>query len=213
MPKKESPRDQLEASTRQEWRVWLEKNHASSRGVWLVLYKKNSRKKSVTYEEAVEEALSFGWIDGRTNAMDLERYKLLFVPRQPGSTWAQSNKIRVEKLIREGSMAPAGLAKVEQAKKDGSWNLIDDIEALRVPPDLKKALESQPRAAANFAEYSTSARKTVLWWLFGAKRAVTREQRIKRVVAASLNGEKITDLFQRERRPPEHGGPRGLNQV
>jgi uncharacterized protein YdeI (YjbR/CyaY-like superfamily) len=192
---REDPRDIVDVSARQGWRQWLEENHAASKGAWLIMYKKNSLKKGPSYEEAVEEALCFGWIDGRSSALDRERYKLLFVPRQSGSTWAKSNKIRVEKLIKAGLMRPSGMAKIEQAKKDGSWGLIDEIEALIPPEDLKKALDANPQAAKNFTEYNDSSKKMILWWLFGARRAETRSQRIQRIVEASERNEKVNDFF------------------
>jgi uncharacterized protein YdeI (YjbR/CyaY-like superfamily) len=195
MAERKDPRDIVDVSTRQGWRKWLEDNYATSSGAWLIMYKKASLKKGPSYEDAVEEALCFGWIDSRPNVLDQQRYKLLFVPRQPGSTWARSNKIRVEKLIKESLMTPAGLAKIEQAKRDGSWDQLDEIEALMPPEDLKEALKVDPVAAKNFAEYSKSSKKMILWWLFGSRRPGTRSQRIQRIVDASSKGEKISDLF------------------
>jgi len=195
MIEKPDARDIVDVSTRQGWRKWLELNHATAKGAWLIMRKKNSLKRGPSYDEAVEEALAFGWIDSRPKIVDRERYQLLFVPRQAGSTWAASNKRRVEKLTREGLMTPAGLAKIEQARQDGSWNLLDDIEALKPPPDLQAAFAANPEAAAKFDKYSLSSKKMVLWWLYGAHRPETRKNRIERIVQASQNGEKINDLF------------------
>jgi uncharacterized protein YdeI (YjbR/CyaY-like superfamily) len=110
------------AKDRRDWREWLEKNHVASPGVWLIYYKKESGKPRVSYEDAVEEALCFGWIDSKSNTIDEERYMQLFTPRNPKSPWAPSNKKRVEKLIEEGLMMPAGLEKIEAAKKNGLWD-------------------------------------------------------------------------------------------
>ena len=135
--------DQLEdfyAKNRQEWHQWLDENHSSSPGVWIIYYKKNSDKPRVEYEEAVEEALSFGWIDSKVKVLDEERYMQVFTPRKQGSNWSKTNKNRVKKLIENGLMQPAGQEKVDAAKKDRSWNFLDDIEDLIIPEDLKQTL-------------------------------------------------------------------------
>jgi uncharacterized protein YdeI (YjbR/CyaY-like superfamily) len=113
---------QVTARDRAEWRAWLEANHANSPGAWLVLCKKGSGLASVSYDEAVEECLCFGWIDSKVMTIDAKRYKQLVTPRKPRSGWSASNRARVERLIREGRMAPAGLAKIEAAKAGGSWD-------------------------------------------------------------------------------------------
>ena len=118
---KDSPQERLEPGDREEWRAWLEKNHDSSPGVFLVTRKKNSTGKGVTYEEAVEEAVAFGWIDSRVNKLDERSFLQLYTPRKPGGTWSRTNKERVARLTAQGKMAPAGLERVEVAKRDGSW--------------------------------------------------------------------------------------------
>ena len=131
--------DQIERfhpEDRRAWRDWLERHHATAPGVWLVSYKKESGRPRVPYAETVEEALCFGWVDSRPNALDATRAMLLFSPRRPGSPWSRLNKGRVERLTAEGLLAPAGLAVVEAARRDGSWDLYDAIEALTVPEDL-----------------------------------------------------------------------------
>jgi len=183
--------DQFEryyAIDRVEWRQWLEKNHLTSPGVWLVYYKKNSDKMGVEYEEAVEEALSFGWIDSKVNTLDEERYMQVFTPRKPGSIWSKINKERVEKLIEKGLMTTVGIEKVEAAKKDGSWNFLDDIENLVVPEDLKKNLDDDEKAFKNFEAFTTSKKKQILYWVASAKRQDTRDRRIKKIVeSAAMN--------------------------
>ncbi len=131
---------------RSAWRQWLEKNHATSTSIWLVVNKKNSRKSGVTYNDAVEEALCFGWIDGRLNVLDDERFKLLFSPRKPKSIWSNSNKQRVGRLIQKGLMTTAGFEKIEVTKKNGSWDILDSVEELIIPLDLQKALDDNPTA-------------------------------------------------------------------
>jgi uncharacterized protein YdeI (YjbR/CyaY-like superfamily) len=120
--------------TRAEWRAWLEQHHAQTEGVWLISYKKSTGKPRVEYNEAVEEALCFGWVDSKPNKLDDERSMLWFAPRKPGSGWSRLNKERVERMMAAGLMTPAGLEKVEAAKQDGSWNALDAIEALDIPP-------------------------------------------------------------------------------
>ncbi len=118
----------VSAANRDVWRAWLSAHHGSERGVWLVMQKKGSAEPGVSYEEAVEEALSFGWIDSRAHRRDDASYLQLFSPRRPKSTWAATNKARVDKLIAEGRMTPAGLALVDAAKADGSWDALEAVE-------------------------------------------------------------------------------------
>jgi uncharacterized protein YdeI (YjbR/CyaY-like superfamily) len=135
----------FEPRSRQEWRNWLEENHQTSPGIWLVYYKKDSPKPTISYDDAVEEALSFGWIDSTVNKLDDERYMQVFTPRKTGSTWSRLNKNRIGKLDKNGLMMPAGIEKVETAKKDGSWNILNDVEDLTVPKDLmKRYLKTKP---------------------------------------------------------------------
>ncbi len=170
-------------NNRAAWRQWLENNHASSASVWLVVNKKNSRVHGVSLNEAVEEALCFGWIDSKLNVLDAERFKLLFSPRKPKSTWSKNNKRKVDQLIRQGLMTRFGLEKIEAAKKDGSWGSLDSIEQLMVPADLQKALEENPTAKMNFSGYSISFKKRLLYWIQTAKRPETRLSRIRQTVA------------------------------
>jgi uncharacterized protein YdeI (YjbR/CyaY-like superfamily) len=178
------------AKGRQEWRRWLEENHATSQGVWLVFYKKGSGKPSVTYQEAVEEALAFGWIDSLVNAMDDLRYKQVFTPRKPRSSWSRLNKQRVEKLILSGAMTKAGLAKVEAAKQDGSWYSLDSVENLEFPEDLAFALANSQVAMSNFMASSPSVRKIAIRWINDAKRLQTREKRIREIVLKTKENKK-----------------------
>lgn len=177
--------DQLEryyARSRDEWREWLKKNHQTSPGIWFIYYKKVTGERTVSYEDAVEEALRFGWIDSKVKTLDKKRYMQVFTPRKPGSTWSKLNKNRVKKLTKQGLMTPAGLEKVESAKKDGSWNMLSDVEDLILPDDLKKALAADEKAEKNFQQYNDSTKKQMLWWIVSAKRSETREQRLKKVL-------------------------------
>jgi uncharacterized protein YdeI (YjbR/CyaY-like superfamily) len=178
----------IEPGDRAQWREWLEANRDSSPGVWLAVGKKGNSKTHLTYDDAVEEALCFGWIDCIVNRMDEHRFKQLFTPRKPGSAWARTNKARVERLIAEGCMTPAGLAAIESAKANGSWKALDDVEALVVPDDLTAAFEAEPRAAAGFAALPESGRKMALYWIASAKRPATRAKRIAATVRAAAEG-------------------------
>jgi uncharacterized protein YdeI (YjbR/CyaY-like superfamily) len=159
MLKFEERLEKISATSRQEWREWLEKNHQSSIGVWLVYYKVKSRKPSIQYNEAVKEALCFGWIDSKVKSLDEERYMQIFTPRKPKSVWSKLNKQYIEELIEQGLMTLAGLEKIETAKQDGSWNKLDAIENLVIPIDLQKALEANEAAQQNFAAFSRTAKK------------------------------------------------------
>ena len=165
--------------TRAEWRAWLEQHHADTTGIWLITYKKATGKPRVAYEEAVEEALCFGWIDSKGNKLDEERSMLWFAPRRPGSGWSKPNKERVERLLAAGLMAPAGLAKIAAAKEDGSWAALDAVEALDVPPDLEAALAASPAAQQHWDAFPRSAKRGILEWIANAKRAETRARRIE----------------------------------
>jgi len=167
------------ARDRAAWRRWLERNHAPSGAVWLVLSKKGASKPTVGYEEAVEEALCFGWIDSKANSIDDERFKLWMAPRKPGSGWSAVNKRRIERLIEQDKLAPAGLAAIEAAKADGTWTLLDASHALTVPRDLAKAFKVHARAKANFAAFPPSTRRAILEWIDAAKKPETRAKRVE----------------------------------
>jgi uncharacterized protein YdeI (YjbR/CyaY-like superfamily) len=185
--------ERFHARDREEWGQWLSGNHETSPGVWLIYYKKNSEKQGISYDDAVEEALSFGWIDSKVNTLDEERYMQVFTPRKPGSIWSKLNKQRIEKLMKNGLMKPSGLEKVEAAKKDGSWNFLDDIEKLVIPEDLREILEENPSACKSFEGYSDSVKKRALYWIASAKRNETRIRRIKKIVEKAENNENPFD--------------------
>lgn len=185
--------DQFEryyAKDRKEWRKWLEKNHANSPGIWLIYYKKDANKPCVSYDDAVEEALSFGWIDSKVNKLDDERYMQVFTPRKPKSVWSKINKQRVQKLIDQGLMTPTGLEKIEAAKNDGSWSFLNDIDDLVIPEDLENALNANPNAKVNFNSFSDSIKKQILFWIKSAKRPENRMKRIEKVVMLASENKK-----------------------
>jgi uncharacterized protein YdeI (YjbR/CyaY-like superfamily) len=180
----------VEADDRASWRAWLEGNHATSGGAWLVTRRLRSGRPGLDYEAAVEEALCFGWVDGTAGRVDDQRSKLYFAPRKPRSGWAATNKARVARLIADGRMAPAGLEAIERAKANGSWALLDSVERLEVPPDLAGALEDLPPASVNFGAWPPSVRKQALASLVQARRPETRTERIRRIAEAASRNER-----------------------
>jgi uncharacterized protein YdeI (YjbR/CyaY-like superfamily) len=185
MPKFEEQLETVYACDRQVWRSWLATNHRTAIDVWLVYYKVRSGKPSVQYAEAVKEALCFGWIDSKVKSLDAERYQQIFTPRKPKSVWSKLNKQYIEELLQQGLMTAAGIEKIEQAKQDGSWTSLDEIEALVIPTDLADALSVDETARRNFASFSNSAKKTIFYWISSAKRPETRAERIAKTVAAA----------------------------
>jgi uncharacterized protein YdeI (YjbR/CyaY-like superfamily) len=148
-------------------------------GVWLISYKKATGKPRVEYNDAVEEALCFGWIDSKPNKLDDERSMLWFAPRKPGSGWSRINKERVERMIAAGLMTDVGLAKIEAAKQDGSWHALDAVEVLEIPTDLEEALASYASARKHFDAFPRSVKRGILEWIATAKRPETRARRIE----------------------------------
>ena len=191
--------ERVQASSRREWREWLAANHATSPGAWLVTYKRATGKPRVTYDEAVAEALCFGWIESRPHSPDDERSMLLFTPRRPRSPWSRLNKERIERLTAAGLMTPAGLAKIEAAKEDGSWTSYDAVEELAAPDDLLAALAAHETARDHYAGFSPSAKKQLLWWITSAKRPETRAKRIAELIAAASEGRNPLDWRAKQR--------------
>jgi uncharacterized protein YdeI (YjbR/CyaY-like superfamily) len=178
------------AKDRNAWRKWLDKNHAKSPGVWLIYYKKSSGTPRVEYNDAVEEALCFGWIDSTIRPIDDKKYMQRFTPRKPKSGWSGLNKQRINRMIEQGLMAPAGLEKIEIAKKDGSWESFDHIDAIQLPDDFAKALAKNKKAKSNFQNFPQFARKQFLYWINSSKRPETRKQRIQLLVKKAAANKK-----------------------
>ncbi|MEH2376523.1 YdeI/OmpD-associated family protein [Nostoc sp.] len=174
-------------TSRQEWRRWLENNHHTCFGIWLIYYKVKSGKPSVRYSEAVKEALCFGWIDSKVKSLDEERYMQIFTPRKLKSVWSKLNKQYIEELIEQGLMTTVGLEKIEAAKENGSWNSLDAIEALIIPLDLKQALEANTTAKGYFEAFNNSSKKNILFWIDSAKRPETRLKRIEQTVNSAAS--------------------------
>lgn len=175
----EPPANSIHPTDRARWRDWLERHHTRTEGVWVITYRKAAGKPVLEYEEMVEEALCFGWVDSRPGKLDAERTMLYFSPRKPGSGWAGPNKERIERLTVSGRMHAAGLAKVEAAKQDGSWSKLDAVEALEIPDDLAQALDALEPARAHFEAFPRSVRRGILEWIASAKKPETRAKRVE----------------------------------
>ncbi len=189
MEKNSDGREMVEPANRAQWRAWLQENHDKSPGVWLVYKKKGIE--GLGYEEAVKEAVAYGWIDSRVKKLDEARVKQLMTPRKPASAWSPSNKQRVARLLEEGLMMPAGLRAVEAAKQNGSWSALDDVENLVVPEDLAAALALNADAASHFETFSDSVKKMILFWIQSARRPETRARRIAETVTAAAENRRV----------------------
>ncbi len=171
---------------RAAWRAWLAANYTQNEGIWLVYDKGGNRQ--LSYDDLVEEALCFGWIDSKSGKVDDVQSKLWLAPRRSKSGWSRSNKVRVERLIADGLMQPPGLAVIEAAKANGLWSKLDEAEALIEPPDLVAALDSLPPARDNWNAFPPSAKRAILFWIGDAKRAETRATRVaKTAEEAAVN--------------------------
>lgn len=162
-----------------EWRQWLQENHLSKASVWLIFYRKNSGKPSITWSEAVDEALCFGWIDSVKKKLDEERSIQFFSKRKAKSTWSKINKTKVEQLSADGKIAKAGHDIIAIAKQNGSWSILDEVEELVIPKDLEKEFKSHKGSKTYFLSLSKSTKKAILQWLVLAKQQETRQRRVK----------------------------------
>ena len=181
-------------ASQQEWRQWLQENHQSKQSVWLVYYKKQSNIRTISWSQAVSEALCFGWIDSKRIALDEDRFMQLFTLRKPNSTWSKVNKEKIQQLIGGGLMTQAGYQSIERAKQNGSWTSLDEVEALEIPLDLEQELNNTPGALDHFLRLSKSVRKSHLLQLALSKRVDTRQRRIN-VIAENLS-QKLEKLVE-----------------
>ena len=176
-------------STQTDWREWLQENHLSKQSVWLIYYKKKSKVPSLSWSEAVDEALCFGWIDSTARPIDDEKYMQFFTKRKPNSVWSKINKDKVEKLIATGKMSQAGFESIEKAKQNGSWTILDSVEELSIPEDLEASFQANEGSKDFFMSLSKSVRKAILQWLVLAKQQTTRQKRINEI--AELAAQKL----------------------
>lgn len=170
------------AEERGTWRAWLERNGTGSREVWVLFYKRHTGRPCLSYEAAVEEALCFGWIDGKLRRIDDEKHVIRFSPRKPRSVWSESNKRRVQEMIRQGKMTEAGMALVRAGKESGAWDRASEPTPDAPPDDLAAALARNRRARRRFEAMAPSHRRSYIGWVVQAKRAETRARRIREVV-------------------------------
>jgi uncharacterized protein YdeI (YjbR/CyaY-like superfamily) len=183
--------ERIHLETTEQWSAWLQEHQARPQGVWLVQWKARTGKPSIPYEEAVCEALRFGWIDSTYRSLDDERGMLWWSPRRKGSVWARTNKARVARLESEGRMTPAGRAVVEAAKADGSWTVLEPVEDLVVPEDLGSALEARSGARERWDALPATAKRAYLLWIVTAKQTATRARRVAESAALIAQGRRL----------------------
>ena len=184
------------AESRSDWRKWLEQNHDKDDSLWLIIYHKKSSVPCVGYEESVEEALCFGWVDSRTNKRDGESYYIYYCKRKPTSYWSRSNRERVERLTEQGLMTEAGQALINLAKEKGTWLKLEEIDNLLIPPDLQKEFDNNQTAYDNFMAFRGSSKKIILGWISLAKHPVTRQKRIEETVEMAEKNIKANHYVQ-----------------
>jgi len=169
-------------TTRQEWRQWLLENHNQKQSIWLVHYNKKSNMPSVSWSDAVDEALCFGWIDSTRKSLNNDMFIQFFTKRKPKSVWSKINKAKIERLKNEGLLMPSGHESIIIAQKNGSWNILDDVEELEISADLAKEFKAHKGSKEYFLSLSKSVRKSMLQWIKLAKRPETRQKRIVELV-------------------------------
>ena len=189
---KEASRQIISFKSPSLFRKWLVKNHATHSGFWLRIFKKNSDEKSISYQEALEEALCFGWIDGQKRSEDQHYWLQRFTPRTAKSLWSKINREKAEALINAHKMRPAGLAAIERAKQDGRWDAAyASARTSTVPDDLQQALDANPQARAFFATLNSKNRFAILFRIQNVKKAETRARKITEFIQMLSNGEKL----------------------
>ncbi len=167
----------------EEWRAWLHENHESDTGVDLVFYKVTSKQPSMRWEEAVQVAICYGWIDSTVRKIDEDRRKQYFCKRNAKSVWSAVNKAYIEQLVQDGLMHKSGHKSIEIAKENGSWTALDDVENGIIPDDLQTAFNNNPKAFENYENFARGYRKSYLYWLNQAKREATRQKRIEQIIS------------------------------
>ena len=193
--------DKLFIENTKELRTWLIKNHKRKESVWLVKWKKESGKLFITYDEIVDQLICFGWVDSLPRKLDEQQTMLLISPRNPKSNWSKVNKERVNRLQKQGLMEAAGLMLVEQAKENGAWDFLDDVEALIIPSDLSQALEQRENAAYYFDRFPPSSKRGILEWIKNAKQLTTRQKRIEETALKAAQNRKANHPKGRDAGP------------
>jgi uncharacterized protein YdeI (YjbR/CyaY-like superfamily) len=185
------------AESKTAFRNWLIENHQKESNLWLIIYKKDSGTPSITYDQAVDEALCFGWVDSSINKRDDDSFNQYFAKRNPKSNWSEVNKLKVEKLISEGLMTDSGLKMIELAKQTGTWTALDDVENLILPPDLQEALDKKSLAKEYFDLFPRSVKRGILEWLMNAKQPETRLKRITEIVSKAEQNERANQYVKK----------------
>jgi uncharacterized protein YdeI (YjbR/CyaY-like superfamily) len=180
----------VEARDRAAWRRWLRRNHDRGSGAWLAIAKKGGSVPAPGYEDAVLEALCFGWIDSTGRRLDDDRSLIWMAPRKPRSNWSASNKARVDVLVRDGLMEAPGLAAIELAKSNGAWEALERIDLLEVPKDLAAAFRKHPGSRKHWNAFPPSVQKQILWWINSAKRDETRAKRVMETASLAARNER-----------------------
>lgn len=196
-------REQVELRSLPELRGWLERNHQRAAAVWLVTWKKQPGAPYIPYSEIVDELICFGWIDSTPRKLDDRRTMRLIAPRRPGSGWSTVNREKVERLLAEGRMHSAGLARVEEAKADGSWMALAAVDDLLIPDDLAAELDRLPDARRRFEAFPPSSRRAILEWIHNAKQPATRERRVRETAEKAALNLKANHPAGRDRGPSD----------
>jgi uncharacterized protein YdeI (YjbR/CyaY-like superfamily) len=182
---------QLYVTDREAWRAWLKKNYDTASEIWLIYYKKHTGKPRIPYDDAVEEALCYGWIDSTVKRLDDDKYMQKYTPRKAKSVWSESNKARAKKMIKQGRMTEAGLTRIGDAKRSGEWKKAGTRDLPdKIPPDLKRALVANKTARRNFENLAPSYKKHFIGWISSAKRDETRQRRIEKTVSMAAENKK-----------------------
>ncbi len=175
---------------KEEWRQWLKENHKVEDAVWLISYKKSSPNHNLSWGEAVDAALCYGWIDSVKKTIDKERYQQYYSKRKATSTWSKVNKLKVAQFEKEGLLTPAALKTIEVAKENGMWTMLDAVEDLIIPEDLEDAFKNHSNSKDYFSSLSKSMKKQLLYWVVSAKRSETRAKRINEIASKASEGQK-----------------------
>lgn len=188
VPASPNGKDVLVPTSRADWRSWLDSKPDRVDGLWVVYRKKSSDIDGPVYDDLIEEALCFGWIDSKVRRVDDDRVIQWYSPRRPGGLWSALNKRRIQRLVSTGLMSARGQAAIDAAKADGSWSQLDDVDALVVPADLEEALAAAPGAKSAYEALADSTKRQYLWWIHSAKRPATRAGRIEETIEQLTSG-------------------------
>jgi uncharacterized protein YdeI (YjbR/CyaY-like superfamily) len=184
--------EKLHVTNRDDWRAWLSQNYDTEKEVWLIHYKRHTGKPRIPYDDAVEEALCFGWIDSLVKKIDDEKFAQKFTPRKRKSKWSEANKKRVRKMIKEGKMKKAGLAKIREAKNNGEWFKTAPVEKkLEVPAYIRKAFATNEKAQDNFNNLANGYKRQLVGWITSAKKEETRKRRLTEAVQLLEQNKKL----------------------